>query len=161
MESPEAPRLKIGELARLAGKTVRAIHLYEELELLTPAERSRGGFRLYDSTNLERIQFIDKLQRLGLSLGEIRGLVHQWVQSATAPTAMKGLEELYRAKLTETRTAIRELRALESELMASLSYLDGCRVCDAPEVAVSACPSCERPHAVLATDLITGLAASP
>ena len=40
-------RLKIGELAKLSGKSVRALHLYEELGLLTPAERSKGGFRLY------------------------------------------------------------------------------------------------------------------
>ena len=35
--------LKVGELARRTGKTVRAIHLYEELGLLTPAVRSKGG----------------------------------------------------------------------------------------------------------------------
>ena len=39
--------LKVGELARRTGKTARAIHLYEELGLLTPAVRSKGGFRLY------------------------------------------------------------------------------------------------------------------
>ena len=127
---------------------------------MTPAERSPGGFRLYDRSNLDRIQFIDKMQRLGLSLGNIRGLVHQWEQSATGPTAMKGLEELYRAKLAETRVQIRELRALEGELLINLSYLEGCRCCDAPEVAVTACPSCDRPHTVPATELITGLASN-
>jgi len=151
-------RLKIGELARLAGKTIRAIHLYEELELLTPAERSPGGFRLYDTSNLERIQFIDKMQRLGLSLGDIRGLLHEWTQSATAPVAMKGVEELYRAKLAETRAHIRELRALEGELLINLSYLEGCQRCDTPAEPVAACPACDRPHAVPATELITGLA---
>jgi DNA-binding transcriptional MerR regulator len=142
----------------LAGKTIRAIHLYEELELLTPAERSPGGFRLYDTSNLERIQFIDKMQRLGLSLGDIRGLLHQWTQSATAPGAMKGVEELYRAKLAETRAQIRELRALEGELLINLSYLEGCQRCETPAEPVAACPSCERPHTVPATELITGLA---
>jgi DNA-binding transcriptional MerR regulator len=151
-------RLKIGELARLAGKTIRAIHLYEELELLTPAERSPGGFRLYDTSNLERLQFIDKMQRLGLSLGDIRGLLHQWTQSATAPGAMKGVEELYRAKLAETRAQIREVRALEGELLINLSYLEGCQRCETPAEPVAACPSCERPHTVPATELITGLA---
>ena len=41
--------IRIGDLARLTGKTVRAIHLYEELGLLKPATRSSGGFRLYDA----------------------------------------------------------------------------------------------------------------
>ena len=39
--------LKVGELAKQTGKTVRAVHLYEELGLLAPAVRSKGGFRLY------------------------------------------------------------------------------------------------------------------
>ncbi len=39
--------LKVGELAKRTGKTVRAVHLYEELGLLDPAVRSKGGFRLY------------------------------------------------------------------------------------------------------------------
>ncbi len=39
--------LKVGELAKRTGKTVRAVHLYEELGLLAPAVRSKGGFRLY------------------------------------------------------------------------------------------------------------------
>ena len=38
-------RMKIGQLARKTGKTVRALHLYEEMGLLSP-ERSDGGFRL-------------------------------------------------------------------------------------------------------------------
>ncbi len=150
--------LKIGELARLAGKTVRALHLYEELELLTPAERSPGGFRLYDTTNVDRIQLIDKLQRLGLSLADIRVLLQQWTQSPSAPGAMKGLEELYRAKLAETRAQIRALRQLEGELLINLSFLEGCRVCDTPHEPVAACPSCDRPHAADATELVTGMA---
>ncbi|MBX3252474.1 MAG: MerR family DNA-binding transcriptional regulator, partial [Myxococcales bacterium] len=37
----------MGDLAREAGKTVRAIHLYEQMELLKPAGRSKGRYRLY------------------------------------------------------------------------------------------------------------------
>ncbi|MEO7113867.1 MAG: MerR family DNA-binding transcriptional regulator, partial [Polyangiaceae bacterium] len=39
--------MQVGDLARESGKTVRAIHLYEELELLRPAARSKGRYRLY------------------------------------------------------------------------------------------------------------------
>ena len=44
--------LKVGELAKRTGKTVRAVHLYEELGLLTPAVRSKGGFRSVSYTHL-------------------------------------------------------------------------------------------------------------
>ncbi len=46
--------LRIGQLAELCNKTTRALHLYEELGLLKPVIRSRGGFRLYSQTAIER-----------------------------------------------------------------------------------------------------------
>jgi DNA-binding transcriptional MerR regulator len=151
-------RLKIGDLARLTGKTVRALHLYEELELLKPAERTPGGFRLYDRSNLERIQFIDRLQRLGLSLTDIGDLLKEWNGSETPPAAMRRLETFYRAKLEDTRRQLVELRALEHELLASLAFLEGCRPCDAHDHPKAACGGCARPQAMDTTKLITGIA---
>ncbi len=57
---------QIGDLAREAGKTVRAIHLYEELGLLTPAGRSKGRFRLYGRESLVRIRWIGEAPGHGL-----------------------------------------------------------------------------------------------
>src|ERR1700722_2323345 len=57
--------MQIGDLARETGKTVRAIHLYEELGLLSPAARSKGRFRLYSQDALMRIRWIGKLQSMG------------------------------------------------------------------------------------------------
>ena len=54
--STERQLLRIGDLARATGKTVRAIHLYEERGLLKPATRSSGGFRLYDPSAVERLR---------------------------------------------------------------------------------------------------------
>ena len=71
VEESEASRLRIGELAELTDKTVRALHLYEEKGLIEPVERSPGGFRLYDRANVARIHYIDRLQKLGLSLTAI------------------------------------------------------------------------------------------
>ena len=52
--------LKVGELAKRTGKTVRAVHLYEELGLLAPAVRSKGGFRLYHDQAVTRIEWISQ-----------------------------------------------------------------------------------------------------
>src|SRR5690348_10503698 len=60
--------MQIGDLARESGKTVRAIHLYEELNLLHPAARSKGRYRLYAPEALTRIRWIGKLQDMGFSL---------------------------------------------------------------------------------------------
>ena len=64
-----------GDLARETSKTVRAIHLYEEMELLKPAGRSKGRYRLYGPEALVRIRWIGKLQDLGFSLTDIKAIV--------------------------------------------------------------------------------------
>src|SRR5215207_2848294 len=67
----EEELLQVGDLARAVGKTVRAIHLYEELGLLKAHERSKGRYRLFTSDAIVRVRWIGKLQSLGLSLTEI------------------------------------------------------------------------------------------
>src|SRR5438045_103413 len=73
----ESDLLQVGDLAKAAGKTVRAIHLYEELGLVRAHERSKGRYRLFTPDALIRVRWISKLQNLGLSLSEIQELVRQ------------------------------------------------------------------------------------
>jgi MerR family transcriptional regulator, copper efflux regulator len=134
--------MQIGDLARETGKTVRAIHLYEELGLLAPAARSKGRFRLYTHDALMRIRWIGKLQGMGFSLGDIQTIVREWELVESAPGAMKRMREIYARKLEETREEKRRIEALEHELEASLDYLDTCDVCD-PQRLLSACDCCD------------------
>lgn len=153
--------MRIGELARRTDKTVRALHHYEALELLEPAQRTKGGFRMYDDSNLERIAYIDRLQRLGFSLSEIRELVRDWSEGETPAAAMNQLKQAYRARLKEVRGRIAELHALERELADSLAFLEGCRTCGAVKEPTSACGGCDRTDEAAdeALTLITGLTA--
>ena len=134
--------MQVGDLAKESGKTVRAIHLYEELGLLKPAARSKGRYRLYDDEALVRIRWIGKLQEMGFSLTDIQVIVRDWEQSSSAPRAMVRMRELYEKKLQETREAARRLETLANDLKASLSYLDTCEVCD-PERLITACSNCD------------------
>ncbi len=136
----QAP-LQVGDLAREVGRSVRAIHLYEELGLLKSA-RSKGRFRLFDADAVMRVRWIAKLQDLGLSLGEIQSIIKNVDESASAPSAMKLLRDTYREKLAATAAQIARLRALESELAMSLSYLETCDACD-PARLMHACSSCD------------------
>ena len=135
--------LLVGDLARRTGKTVRALHLYEEIGLLEPAERSKGGYRRYGSDAITRVEWITRLQDAGLSLPEIRELLAGWKDGPSAPGAMQRLSDLYRAKLDDTRVQLARLRALETELEASLAYLETCETCE-PVRTVEACPACDR-----------------
>jgi DNA-binding transcriptional MerR regulator len=153
--------MQIGDLARESGKTVRAIHLYEEIGLLRPAGRSKGRFRLYGSDAFVRIRWIGKLQDMGFSLTDIQAVVREWEELASAPQAMVRMREVYRKKLDETREQIRKLEALEHEIESSLHYLDTCEVCD-PERLLSACSRCDR-HGCgeEAPELVAGFRAQP
>ncbi len=135
--------LRVGELAKRTGKTVRALHLYEEIGILEPAHRTEAGYRMYGPESVKRVEWITRLQDAGLSLPEIRELVASWGTSASAPGAMRALTELYRGKLEETRLQIERLVDLSAELERSLAYLETCETCE-PVRVVTACASCDR-----------------
>lgn len=63
--------LKVGELARHAGLTVRTLHHYDEIGLLTPSARSDAGYRLYNRADIGRLHQVQALRRFGLSLADI------------------------------------------------------------------------------------------
>jgi MerR family transcriptional regulator, copper efflux regulator len=134
--------LKVGELARRTGKTTRAIHLYEELGLLAPAVRSKGGFRLYSPRAVARLEWIQKLQDMGFSLTEIKAFLRVWEESSTAPKAMSTVREIFADKLRETQDTIARLGKLAGELQESLNYLDSCRSCE-PVHTQPECGHCE------------------
>jgi DNA-binding transcriptional MerR regulator len=61
----------VGEVARLTGVTVRTLHHYDEIGLLSPGERTAAGYRRYSESDLERLQQILGYRELGFPLEEI------------------------------------------------------------------------------------------
>jgi len=72
---PKHPGLKVGTLAKRAGLTVRTLHHYDEIGLLSPSGRTRSGHRIYGEADVERLQRILSLRQLGLSLEQIGELL--------------------------------------------------------------------------------------
>jgi len=135
--------LRVGELAKRTGKTVRALHLYEELGLLRPVHRSKGGFRLYAPSSVKRVEWIGKLQDAGFSLHDLQDLLHGVSEhSGVASLAMERVRQVFADRLRETREQLRKLSQLERDLEASLSYLEGCRSCEPKAHQIDECPSC-------------------
>jgi DNA-binding transcriptional MerR regulator len=151
--------MQVGDLARETGRTVRAIHLYEELGLLTPAARSKGRYRLYDEESLVRIRWIGRLQEMGFSLGDIQTVVREWGRIESAPGATRRMREVYARKLEETREQKRRLEQLEHEIEASVRYLDTCNAVCEPERLVSACACCDLHDEGNVPDLVRGFRA--
>lgn len=147
---------KVGELARKTGKTVRALHLYEERGLLDPVERSRGGYRLYGDDAVTRVNWIGKMQEMGCSLSDLQAIAAQWSRKRSAPAVMARIEATLREKLAETRAQIARMQTLEAELEASLEYLQTCPSCDSA-MSLDGCRACEmHPEDQPAPDLIAG-----
>jgi MerR family copper efflux transcriptional regulator len=138
--------LRVGELAKRTGKTVRALHLYEEMNLLHPVHRSKGGFRLYAPSSVARVAWIGKLQEAGFSLHELSAFLRAVGPDdlSAAPTAMSRVREVFAQRLAEIRAQLTRLNQLESDLVESLEYLEGCRTCSTGE-KVHACGECHEP----------------
>ncbi|NUT02595.1 MAG: MerR family transcriptional regulator [Hamadaea sp.] len=67
----EQRRWRVGELAAATGLTVRALHHFDEIGLLCPAERSSAGHRLYTPADVRRLYRIVALRQLGIPLTDI------------------------------------------------------------------------------------------
>lgn len=67
--------LKIGELAKRSGLTVRTLHHYDAIGLLSPSGRSESGYRLYNRNDVARLHQIQAIKQLGFSLADVREML--------------------------------------------------------------------------------------
>jgi len=99
---------RIGEFAKLAGVTVRALHHYDRIGLLKP-QRGTSGFRLYHTEDLERLEQIAALKFLGIPLQEIKLLLKH------GPLSLVDSLKMQREALAEKRKLIdRAVVAIEA-----------------------------------------------
>jgi len=101
---------KVREFAKLAGVTVRALHHYDRLGLLTPGRRTGSSYRLYSERDLARLEEIVVLKFLGIPLKEIRPLLDQ--QSGLAE-ALRRQQRVLREKRQQLEQAMTTIAAAE------------------------------------------------
>lgn len=87
-------QLKIGELAKKAGLSVRALHHYDAIGLLSPSQRSEGGARQYGRNDLIRLHRIEALKRFGYSLPDIKASLDAQLDGAPLATLRRQIAEL-------------------------------------------------------------------
>ena len=114
--------VQIGKVSDQTGLSVDAIRFYEKQRLLGRPRRTEGGFRLFGREDIERIRFIRSVQQLGFSLPEIRELL---VLQGDHGESCSHVREMLRGKLGTVREKVRELRALENQLVKSLRKCEG------------------------------------
>lgn len=126
-------RVLIGELARRSGVSAKTLRYYEEIGLVDPPERSSSGYRVYGEGAVGRLAFIRSSQALGLSLGEIRGVIALRDVGETPCTHVVGL---LRRRSAEIDRTIRSLRTLKGDLNR---LVERAQQLDPPTVTVAAC----------------------
>lgn len=116
--------LKIGQLAKLAGCTVKAVRFYEAQGLLPPPARSLSGYRLYADRDLKRLQFIRRAKLIGLPLAKIKDLAaHLGEEECACPTIRPQLEQMIREQLKDTEVKLDQLALLREELDGLLAKM--------------------------------------
>ena len=107
---------QIGEVERRAGVSARTVRYYEELGLLPGVRRRAGGRRVYGPDQLERLRFIQRLKKLGLTLAEIKDLNAVYGIGGSTRAMLLRLHELLEKHRAEVDTRIEELSALRDEI---------------------------------------------
>lgn len=68
---------KVGDISKLTGLSVRTLHHYDTIGLLSPSNHSESGHRLYTSQDIVRLQQIASLRNLGFSLDDISDILYK------------------------------------------------------------------------------------
>lgn len=110
----DEPAMRAKEFADRAGVTVRALHLYDELGLLPPAERTESGYRLYGSSELERLEQIVALRFVGFTLQQIKELLAGGVLPLR--TALQLQRDILRKRRDRLDCALRAIEHAEHAL---------------------------------------------
>lgn len=153
--------LRIGEVARRTGLTVRTLRHYDDLGLLVPSGRSSGDYRLYSDADLRRLLAIQHLKSIGLSLDEVaRALDDPGFDAASALAQHVAVVE---ERLAAERELLRRLQRLGRsadwhEVLAAIQLTELLRH---PDAAVRLRATLQAPNAAPIETLVDQLVSDP
>ena len=133
--------MRIGDLAKRAGTTLRTIRYYEQLGLIAPASRTKGGFRLYAEEELRRLLLIRNLQLLDFPLAQVKLFFDQRRRGRVASDIAPDIRKILQRQLLEMENRIAQYRAMQESVRETIEILERCSSCSlepGPEV----CPRC-------------------
>ncbi|MCE3262266.1 MAG: MerR family transcriptional regulator [Pseudoduganella sp.] len=108
--------LKVGELARRCGLTVRTLHHYDSLGLLKPSGRSDAGYRLYNRDDVARLHQVQALRRFGMALADIGHFLA--APGASLPDLIARQLDALDQQIAEAARLRGQLAALRGQLLA-------------------------------------------
>lgn len=133
---------KIGDLAKIAGVTVRTIRYYEELGLLAPSETSPGGFRLYTENDRRKLLYIKRFKDLEFPLDEIKALFCSHVPAESKDQRINASLALLDEQLKQVENKMMELKKIKEDIKSGKEALLKCKSCQI-QPCPPECPSKE------------------
>ena len=109
--------ITVGEAARRAGVSPKAVRLYEARGILPPAERTESGYRTYGDRDVELLRFVRRARALGLRLEEIGRILDLQRRGAQPCDTVVALLERHISDIDRT---LADLRALRRALSGAL-----------------------------------------
>ena len=105
--------MKIGEVAKLSGTGIETIRFYEREGLLLEPERRPSGYRQYDESTVERLEYIRQAKELGFTLAEIRELMEL---SFVSQSCCDHIRQRADTKIADIESKIRSLQQMKRSL---------------------------------------------
>ena len=105
--------MKIGEVAKRSHIGIETIRYYEREGLLLEPERRPSGYRQYDESTVERLEYIRRAKDLGFTLAEIKELLEL---SFVAHAGCDHIRQRAEAKITDIEEKIRSLQQMKRSL---------------------------------------------
>ncbi len=115
--------MRISELAERVGVATSTVRYYERVGLLDGPARTSSGYRDYDEDAANRLLFVTRARRMGLSCEQITSLLGIW-DGANCEAAGNRVRQLVVEKQTEIKERIAELRRFGVQLDMVLGALD-------------------------------------
>src|SRR5438094_6384381 len=122
-------RIAIGRLAKHTGTNIETIRYYERVGLWPAPARSAGGYRLYGTEHLKRLNFVRRARGLGFSIGEVRTLLRLAHERKRPCAEVRVVAE---AHLRDVRAKIADLKRMERVLKATVARCAEGRRVDCP-----------------------------
>jgi Cd(II)/Pb(II)-responsive transcriptional regulator len=120
---------KIGELATAGGCQVETIRYYEREGLLPQPARSAGNYRLYGTEHVDRLTFIRHCRSLGMSLTDVRRLLHFKDAPDENCNEVNLLLDTHIAQIAERMEELKNLQAQMLELRSHCSQNQAAKDC--------------------------------
>jgi Cu(I)-responsive transcriptional regulator len=122
--------MNIGEAAKAAGVSAKMIRHYEQIGLVSAADRTDAGYRQYSERDVSVLRFIRQSRSLGFSIAQIADLLGLWSNRRRASREVKAVARRHLDDLAEKMREMAEMKTALERLVAS------CHGSDDPHCAI-------------------------